>query len=257
MSNSLIGTTHSFIIARSSANGHLKFLKSYVWLTCNNNHEYINCMIELIFENAFKKRRSIVIEWLQNKYTAYNWELLIQSKLYYVCRYNEPEQAKYLIELFPNINLQKEFERIFANTSTNLNTILNLTNLDTMVNFTTFYPDIEITNELFCKACLYKDVEIPKLFLRLNPNIDIEYDNHRAFRNAFSPQRKSTAIWLGLLKPDLYSMLAVVLSASNDDEEIKLQCDDPCCLDFRSVWKTKNKHCPYCRQIMTQFTNII
>ncbi len=278
------------IVSKSASNGHLNFLKYYLWShNYSNNSDYLNEIIDEIFEKAFYKKHTHIIEWLKNKYTEFNWDSNIEMYINDICILDNSVSAIYLLEIFPNINLQQEFEKLCSSKYP----------LFVIKNFVKFYPNVEITNEIFCNACCTKTIDYVKWMIETNPNINIEYNNHLAFRNACLNNTADIAFWLQELNPFTYNIefdnvsklllynkdgsvkydhlrLSTIISYNittnipinkthkeicliccDSQEQVNPQCGHPFCIECLVLWKSKHSDCPYCKQNMTHFTKII
>jgi ankyrin repeat protein len=239
-----VSVDNNHVFRTACANGHLVIAK---WLYEIN--PYIDDISwKYAFINGCTNGHLNVVEWLRLSNPGIP-NCVNDDTFIIACKYGHLNIAKYLYDLNPDINISAENEYAFV------------------------------------IACGNGHLNVAEWLYLIKPDINISASNDRAFRLACGNNQLNVVRWLSTFNPSKYDYKIVndkIVSWSNrknitinqtkqifmtelikcpictiEDINIQTNCEHSYCLECITEWHNKSNTCPYCRQKMTDFHQIV
>ena len=177
-----------------------------VLLLLNTNPELYEIDYSFLFETACKSNQLDMAKWLLTIFPHINVSNHYETPFIYACKNNNIQMAKWLLELQPNIN-------ILVNTNIDEDDYTNILCYICENNFREEYIDIsnwlislDTTNKLFtdafCSICKNDSLKYIKFMLTLNYNMSVD-EYTKSFQNACKKYSSDNARYLYSIEPKI------------------------------------------------------
>jgi hypothetical protein len=258
--------------------GHLNVAK---WLYEIKPNMNISMYDDYVFKTACSMGYLNMAKWLYEICPTINISAENEFAFRHTCSGGHLNVAKWLYEICPTINISAENNYAFKYTC--FRGHLNIAKWLYLIK-----PDIDISADdeyVFKIACNNGNLNVAKWLCEICPDIDISSCNELAFRTACYYEHLDMVQWLCELNPkkyyvkisgnkiiDWYIRKTIITNQTKQihilesikcpicmDEDVQIQtnCEHSYCLDCITEWYNKSNSCPYCRQQINDFYQIV